>query len=296
MKKLFYLLSLSVVISCTNNKPKNSLVSGKVEKLATDFQFTEGPASDSIGNVYFTDIPANTIFKWTIENKLETYRTNSGGANGLYFDQNQNLFICVADKGEILAIDKNGQKNVIASQFEGKAFNQPNDLWVHPNGGIYFTDPKYGKEAENFPQDGMHVYYISPDFSKLKRVCEDYEKPNGIIGTPDGKTLYITDNKAGKTFKYTIETDGSLTNKELFVNKGCDGMTIDSNGNIYLTPSKKKRVEIYNSQKQLLEYIKLPELPSNVCFGGAEQKDLYITARTSLYRVKMKSKGVRQFQ
>ncbi len=176
--------------------------------------------------------------------------------------------------------------------YVGKRFNQPNDIWPDSKGGVYFTDPRYGGEDSELPQDGMHVYYINPDRTKVTRVCNDLEKPNGLIGTPDGKVLYITDNKAGKTYKYDSQEDGTLVNKTLFVEVGCDGMTIDKAGNIYITTNGEKAVDIYSPSGELIQSIGVPEKPSNVCFGGKNRNQLFITARTSIYRVELNTKGV----
>ena len=302
MKNLILLFFVFTLISCVNknSEKKNQnnaaefegFVINEVEKLAGDFNFTEGPAVDALGNVYFTDIPNNRIFIWTLDNKLDTFNQNSGGANGLYFDEDQNLLACEGRMGQLSSTSPDGEYNVIAMQFEGKGFNQPNDLWPDGKGGIYFTDPKYGEDDSELPQDGMHVYYVNPDHTSIIQVCNDYEKPNGIIGTPDGKILYVTDNGAGITYKYDIQEDGSLTNKTLFVEFGSDGMTIDREGNVYLTTNGKHAVDIFSTAGELIASIEVLERPSNVCFGGKDRNQLYITARTSIYRVELNRVGV----
>lgn len=302
MKNLVFLFIAFLVLSCgnrsgqkdgqdTKSKPV-TFVAGELEKLAGGFSFTEGPAADPGGNVYFTDIPNNMILIWTTDGRLDTFRINSGAANGLYFDKSGNLLACEGGKGRISLTGPEGDYSIIANEFNGNRFNAPNDIWPDGMGGIYFTDPKYGADEDNIPQDGMHVYYIKPDRSSVKRVCDDFEKPNGIIGTPDGEILYITDNQAGKTYKYNINEDGSLANKELFVDLGCDGMTIDIAGNVYLTTNGKNAVDIFSPSGELLKSIAVPEKPSNVCFGGKNRDHLYITARTSLYRIQMDTRGV----
>jgi gluconolactonase len=301
MKNLFItLVTLSLLLSSgsgfsQSNKSKKgkskTIVVGEVEKLAGDFKFTEGPAVDQKGNVYFTDVRNHMILVWTLDNQLDTFRTRSGRANGLYFDKQNNLWVCEGEKGQISSIGPEGEYKVIASKYKKTRFNQPNDIWISPKGGAYFTDPLYGGDDKNIPQDGMHVYYISPDHSTVIRVCSDYEKPNGVIGTVDGKTLYVTDAQGGKTYKYDIKDDGSLSNKTLFVDLGCDGMTVDKRGNVYLTPRGHHSVDIYSPDGEFIKEIHLPERPSNVCFGGPNRKQLYITARTSIYRVETNMKG-----
>lgn len=302
MKNVILLLITFTLISCVNRSSKNeaennenqvkSFQISEVEELSGAFDFTEGPAVDAEGNVYFTNIPQHMILIWTTENQLDTFRVNSGRANGLYFDKDENLLICEGEKGQITSISTDGNYTAIATEYNGKRFNQPNDLWADRKGGVYFTDPKYGDDEGPLPQDGMHVYYITPNYESVIRVIDDLEKPNGLIGTPDGKTLYVTDSQGGKTYKYTIHEDGSLTNKTLFVEVGCDGMTLDKDGNVYLTTNGKQAVDIFSSDGALLESIEIPQQPSNLCFGGKERNELFITARKSIYRVELNAQGV----
>jgi gluconolactonase len=264
----------------------------KVEKLVDGFRFTEGPASDAKGNIFFTDIPRNRIHKWSLDGKLSTFLENSREANGLFFDKTGNLIACEGYGRQLVSFDPQGKITVLANKHEGKRFNSPNDLWIAPNGGIYFTDPRYGSRR-NMEQDGEYVYYLDPDRERLIRVIDDMVRPNGLIGTPDGKLLYVADHSGGKTFVYAINKDGTLSNKKLFAPEGSDGMTIDSQGNVYLTAGA---VVVYNKMGRKIESIEVPESPANVCFGGEDKQTLFITAVTSLYSIKMKVKGVEQMQ
>lgn len=260
----------------------------KVEKLASGFAFTEGPAADAQGNVYFSDIPNNRIHKWSLDGNLLTFRENSGGANGLYFDIKGNLLACEGGGRRLVSIDPRGNVTVLAERYQGKRFNSLNDLWIDSKGGVYFTDPRYGNR-DGMEQDGEHVYYLSPDHKKLIRVIDDMVRPNGLIGTPNGKTLYVTDPGDRKTFAYTINENGTLSNKKLFAPEGSDGMTIDNEGNVYLTAGV---VAVYNKDGRRIEEIEIPERPANVTFGGKDGKTLFVTARTSLYAVRMRVQGV----
>jgi gluconolactonase len=282
-------------LTLAKGKEKSLISNGaKPEKLAGDFAFTEGPACDREGNIFFTDQPNNKIMKWSTDNKLSLFEENYGRANGLYFDNKGNLISCSDEKNEIWSIAPDGKVTVLVKDFEGKKLNGPNDLWISPNGGIYLTDPFYKRpwwNHESSEQDGEHVYYLAPGTSKLIRVVSDLEKPNGIIGTPDGKYLYIADIKGNKTWRYTIGTDGALSGKKLFTELGSDGMTIDNKGNIYLTG---KGVTIFNSHGIQIENIPIPEnWTANVCFGGKDRHLLFVTASKSVYGIKMKVKGVR---
>jgi gluconolactonase len=284
---LMILLVLAAAMGWSDTDTSVVTDGAKVEKLAGGFAFTEGPAADAQGNVYFSDIPNNRILKWSLDGKLSTFRENSGGANGLYFDKDGNLLACEGGGRRLVSIDQKGDVTVLADMYQGKKFNSLNDLWIDPKGGVYFTDPRYGNR-DGMEQDGEHVYYLAPDLKKLIRVIDDMVRPNGLIGTPDGVTLYVTDNGDGKTFAYKIEQDGTLSGKKLFAPEGSDGMTIDNEGNIYLTAGG---VAVYNKNGEKIEEIKIPEGPANVTFGGSDNQTLFITARTSLYSVRMRVKG-----
>lgn len=258
-------------------------------ELADGFEFTEGPAADAQGNVFFTDIRTSRIYKWSVDGQLSTFRSNSGGANGLFFDRDGNLLACEGDNGRLVSIDPQGNVTVLADKYNNKRFNKPNDLWIDPKGGVYFSDPAYQAQVV---QDGEHVYYLTPDRNDVIRVVNDMVRPNGIIGTPDGKVLYVTDHGAKKTYMYDINSDGTLSNKTLFTSIGSDGMTIDDEGNIYLTENS---VLVYDSAGNRIEEISIPERPTNVCFGGTDGHTLFITARSSFHSIRMRVKGVSYF-
>ena len=263
----------------------------KPVKLAGGFKFTEGPAADPDGNIYFTDIPNNRIHKWDVTAKrLTTFLEDSGGANGLYFSKEGDLFACQGDARRVTSfyLEDGAEKELVADQFDGRPFNKPNDLWIHPNEGIFFTDPNYGRKE--LSQDAEHLYYVTPYRDQVFRVDDKLKRPNGIIGSPDGKTLYVADPGAGKTYRYTIEEgeEGALSDKKLFVESGSDGMTLDNRGNLYLTSGS---VKVFNPEGKQIADLKFPERPSNVCFGGKNGKTLYVTARTGFYSLDMKVAG-----
>lgn len=304
--KAIWLMALAglVVLAGCAGEMKNVVKRGaSVEKLAGGFAFTEGPAADAKGNVYFTDIPNNRIHKWSLDGKVTTFMEDSGGANGLFFDKDWNLIVCEGGRRRLVSIEPEGEVTVLADEYKGKKFNSLNDLWVDPKGGVYFTDPRYGNR-DNMEMDGEHVYYLSPGRTRVVRVIDDMVKPNGVIGTPDGKVLYVTDHGGDKTFAYDINVDGRLRNKRLFAAESSDGMTIDERGNIYLTVMGSRTLEsydtgmnpvaVYNSAGERIETIGIPERPSNVCFGGKDGKTLFITAQKSLYSVRMRVRGVKQ--
>ena len=298
MKKnlLFYLITC---ISMSVSAQSNIIAEGAtLVMLADGFRFTEGPAVDSHGNIYFTDQPNDRILKWSIDDeKLSVFLENTGRANGLYFDREGNLLSCSDMDNELWKFDMNGNHVVLITDFEGKKLNGPNDLWIHPNGGIYFTDPLYKRDYwtrnPEIQQSGEYVYYFSPDTKKLIPADKDLVKPNGIIGTPDGKHLYVADISARKTYVYDIQPDATLTNKRLFTEMGSDGMTIDSEGNIYLTG---RGVTVFNPKGEQIAQIPVEGgWTANVCFGGKDLKTLFITATERLYSLKMNVSGVRNF-
>lgn len=265
----------------------------KIKKLADGFLFTEGPASDAKGDVYFTDQPNDRIMIWSVSGKLSTFMQPCGRSNGMSFDKEGNLWTCADEKNELWCIASDKSVKVIPSLYQGKPLNGPNDLWIDQNGGVYFTDPFYKRDWWDHtakPQDCQGVYYLSPDHKTIVRLIDDLVQPNGIVGTPDGKTLFIADIGGNKTWLYTINKDGSLGNKKVFCEMGSDGMTIDVKGNIYLTG---KGVTIFDKNGIRIGNISVPETwTANVCFGGKDLKSLFITASKSLYRIHTQIKGV----
>jgi len=264
----------------------------KLEKLSGDFEFTEGPTADKDGNVFFTDQPNNRIMKWSVDGKLSEFLKPAGRANGMFFDAHGNLIACADEKAELWSITPDGKHTVLAHEYDGKIINSSNDVWVRPDQALYFTDPFYKREWWDYdkpPQGTEQVYFLSADRKTLKRVTTDLAQPNGIIGTPDGKTLFVADIKAGKTYAYDIQPDGTLTNKRLRCELGSDGMTLDAEGNLYLTG---KGVTVFDKNGKKLEQIAVPEnWTANVCFGGKDHQTLFITASKGLYSIQMRVKG-----
>lgn len=262
----------------------------EVTKVTAGFFFVEGPADDGDGNLYFTDIPNGRINIWTADGELETFVAKSGRANGLMFDAAGNLIACEMGNARVTSIDPEGNVTVLADQFAGAPFNSPNDVWIDPAGGIYFTDPNYSRNRE-LPQDGEHVYYIRPDRSEVVRVVDDLVRPNGVIGTPDGKTLYIADHGDGRTFAYDIGEGGALAGRREFAPQRSDGVTMDEHGNIYLTSDV---VTVYSPAGEALGTIETPLTPANLTIGGPDGMTLFITARTTLFSLQMQVHGTKR--
>jgi len=264
-----------------------------LQKLWTEGSFTEGPACDDKGNVFFTDQPNDRILKVSIDGNISLHMKPCGRANGLSFDHHGNLWACADEKNELWRITPGSNVTVVVKEYKGKLLNGPNDIWFRPDDGLYFTDPYYKRSYWNRgpkEQDVEGVYYLPPNHKTVTRVIDDLKQPNGIIGTPDGKTLYVADIGASKTYSYTIQKDGSLADKKLICEMGSDGMTIDDQGNIYLTG---KGVTVFDSSGNKIEQIPIAEpWTANVCFGGKDRQTLFITASKCLYSLRMKVKGV----
>ncbi len=267
----------------------------KLQKVASEFLFTEGPASDKKGDIYFTDQPNDRIMKWSATTgKITTYMKPCGRSNGLCFDAKGNLWACADEKNEMWKIGPGKKVTVVLGKYDGKLLNGPNDIWLRPDGNFYFSDPFYKRDYwKRGPQEqDVHaVYYFDTSTHKLTRVIGDFQQPNGLIGSPDGKTLYVADIDANKSYAYDIQPDGSLTNKRLFCELGSDGMTIDSEGNVYLTG--KAGVTVFDKTGKQIEQIPIAEdWTANICFGGKDMHTLFITASKSVYTMRMRVKGV----
>lgn len=265
----------------------------ELQLVSSQFSFTEGPASDAFGNVYFTDQPNDKIYVWNWKtNQIEEFLDKTGRANGTFFDQKGNLLTCSDENGEIWMINEEGVAEVLTTNFEGKRLNGPNDLWVDENSGIYFTDPLYVRDYwKNFKQEiqEKNLYYRNSD-GKITKL-DTFTQPNGIVGSQKFKKMYVSDIDANKTYVYDIQGDGKLINKKLFCNLGSDGMTLDNKGNLYLTG---KGVTVFNKNGVQIHHISVPEnWTANVTFGGENSSTLFITASKSVYTLRMNVSGIK---
>ncbi len=288
--------------------------------------FTEGATCAPNGDVYFVEQDSSKIMRWDVaEKKLSVFMHPSGYSNGMCFDNTGNLIACADERDELWSIsiketesvpypqplnpavgDKPKEGNitlpkhtVLLKDYQGKLLGGPNDVWVRPDGGMYLTDPYYRRNwwaPDRQQQLPKSVYFFSPDHKTLTRVIDDFNTPNGIVGTGDGKTLYVADIGAGQTFAYDIQKDGTLTNKKLICPFGSDGMTLDDHGNLYLSnggrgPNGAGVTVVDTKTGQQIGFISVPEQPANMCFGGKDRSTLYMTARTGFYAIPTKVKG-----
>jgi len=272
----------------------------KLEKLWSEGSFTEGPVASPDGAILFSDI-GNRIMSFDPLSGLTTvFRDPSGRANGLKFDSKKRLIACEgANTGggrRVSITEPDGTVKALAESWMGKKFNSPNDLAIDAKGRIYFTDPRYvGTEKREIDTDS--VYRIDPD-GKLFQVLNDVSKPNGLVFSPDGKTLYLAQHdpdpaKGRQLLAFPVNEDGTLGKKkelhDFKTERGIDGMTVAKDGTVVATAGSKEKAGIYffDPEGKLLGIVSTPEDPSNCCFAGPGSKVLYITAGKSLYRVEL---------
>jgi len=255
------------------------------ERIATGFQFTEGPVWHPDGFVLFSDVQGNRIVRWTGPDETETFRQPSGNSNGLTFDQQGRLVACEHLNRRISRAELTGKVVTLASRYEGKRLNSPNDLAIKSDGSIYFTDPPYGISGgqQELPFNG--VFRISPG-GDLMLLATDFDRPNGLAFSLDEEKLYIADTTRGHIRVFNVQPDGILDGGEQFVQvPNPDGMKVDSKGKLYV--ASRNGVVVFNAGGETIGTIVLPEQPANCCFGDADGKTLFVTARTSLYRVRV---------
>ncbi len=241
--------------------------------------FFEGPAWDGTGAVFFSDRPNNRIYQWSDVSGLSVWMTNAGGPNGTFMAANGDLLVCQQGLKRIARINMLKQVTPVVDNFTGTAFNSCNDLWEAPNGGIYFTDPRWSP-------DGGFVYYVAPLSTQAVRLATtNVMQPNGIIGTQDGRTLYINDDAGQKVYRYDILPDGTVSNGTVFATVGRDGTTMDDQGNIYPCNWQASRINVFNEDGVQIDFVSLPYQCWNVTRYGAQLDKLFITAGQNPSRI-----------
>ncbi len=280
MARLFQqtLIIVSVlVLGCLGCKKEDVKTENQTElvSLVSGLLFAEGPAYYN-GNLFFSDIEASKIYKWSETAGVSLFRQNTGRANDLYFNSQGNLYVCEGGNKRIVAIDANQNVTVITDSYGDKPYNEPNDIWVSPTGNVYFTDPVF---TGTLTQDGQNVYCVLASTGKVIKVISDLVKPNGIIGNTAGSMLYVADFGASKIYQYSITSNGSLENKLLFADIQADGLTIDNDGNVY---TASKEVMKYSTKGVFLESYPVTGTITNLCFVNTTKK-LFITTHTQLF-------------
>jgi len=295
--------NLTKLIAQTENREKKNTVqdilddSAKLEKVAGDFQFIEGPIWHPDGFLLFSDIPANIIYKFASNQQVEVFRHPSGKANGNTLDKENRLLTAEHENRRVSRTEKDGKIITLADRYEGKRLNSPNDLVVKSDGSIYFTDPSYGISKEQQELGFYGVYRLASD-GKLTLLVKDLVLPNGIAFSPDEQKLYVNNSEARYIAVYDVKPDGTVTNERLFADlkdasQGGvpDGLKVDLEGNVYSTGPG--GVWIFSPDGKLLGKISVPETATNLAWGESDRKTLYITGSTSLYRIRLKIAGVR---
>lgn len=252
-----------------------------VTEIATGYALIGGLAAGQDGQVYFSDVPSDSILMRLADGTTGTWLEDSGGANGLHFFGGQ-VFAAQGVRRQVVTIDAGKAVTSLSYQHAGKRFNAPDDLWIDDEGGVYFTDPRAGAEGE-------HVFYIAPGVAEARPVAQDFTRPNGIVGTPNGRSLYVADDDGGTVFKFNIAASGRLVDRMKFCPEGSDGMCLDEKGNLYLT--WKMGVQVYAPDGSKLGTIPMPVDPTDVCFGGPTRSTLFISGGGKLHSLAMAVRG-----
>jgi len=273
------------------------------QQLGNGYKFTEGCTSDDKGNVYFVDQDNNRIHLWNAaDNKISIFMEPTNYSNGMCLDNDGNLIACADGKNELWKISIPDKKvTVLLKDYQGKLLNGPNDVFVIPagplKGDMYITDPLFarrwwaGFRTNDSQQPGQYVFYVSADGKTIKPVITDMRTPNGIIGTPDGKTLYASDFYGNATNTYTINPDGTLSDKKKFNDVGSDGMTIDSDGNIYTTNGNTRQgLQVWDKNGKMVDQFNVG--CANVCIGGKDLNTLFVCTQNAVWGLKLKTKRV----
>lgn len=268
-----------------------------INKLADVLKFTEGPVWNSDGYyLLFSDIPENTIYKWSLDGKLEPFRTPSNNANGLTYDQEGNLIIAEHSGRKIGKLSPSGDYQPLVESYNGIRFNSPNDVIVDSKGGILFTDPPYGRDKEasdTLGFNGVFRHYKG----KTTLIADDLYRPNGLALSPDERTLYVANSGSPKKYmKYPVSKGGKVGKGRLFFDASSlegpgnpDGIKTDTEGNLYATGPG--GVLVFSADGRHLGTISFPESPANIAFGGHDMKTLFVTARTGLYSIQVNIPG-----
>ncbi len=264
------------------------LTGSDLQKLAGGFQFTEGPMWHPDGFLIFSDIPGDTIFALK-EGKAEVYRKPSGNSNGLTFDSADRLVACEHGNRRVSVTQADGTVAEAATHYDGKRLNSPNDVVAKADGSVYFTDPPYGVRPADRELDFAGVYRISPD-GEITLLVDDFVKPNGLCFSPDESLLYIADTDGNSVRAFDVQGDGTLANGRTLIKfeppaeLRPDGMKVDTEGNLFVAGAG--GVEVFGPDGEHLQTIEVPDRPSNLAFGDADGRTLYITARSSVYSIR----------
>ena len=274
--------------------------STQAERLATGFEFTEGPLWHPDGHLLFVDIRRSLIFRLAPGGQPEVFRENSGGANGLTFDLQGRLIMCEGENRRVTRREADGTITPLAERWEGKRLSRPNDVVCRSDGSVYFTNPAGRMEASDREIDFTGVHRVAPDGAVSAVVSDtDMAFPNGLAFSPDEQILYVANTREPpKINAYDVRPDGSVANGRVFADMASDepdgvpdGMKVDTEGRVYCTGPG--GCWVFDHQGNHLGIIRLPEIPANCAWGGPDHRTMYFTARTSVYSMRMKTQGTR---
>ena len=300
------MILLSIFIGCSSESGNEAesqseslssvLLEGEEPEIVTGpHEFTEGPYWHPDGYLLFSDIPSNRVYRWSETEGLDVYIEPSGNSNGIEADIDGSILLA-QHAGRVSRLTSDGDLTVIADSYEGQRLNSPNDIAVHSNGTIYFTDPPFGVSDENRELDFSGVYMISPD-GELSVVYDKFDYPNGIVFSADESRLYVSNSGTGTIMKFNVASDGTINSPEEFANIGAmgsgmgaaDGMEIDQAGNLYTTGPQ--GLIIFDENGNQLHLIEFDEQITNVGWGGEELNHLFITGSDHVYRYTMNATG-----
>jgi gluconolactonase len=263
----------------------------RIDKVAAGYAFAEGPAWSPSGFLIFSDIPNNKLLQFTPGQPANVFRENSNGATGNRFDAQGRLYSCETHSRRVTRTDKKGKVEILAERWQGKRLNAPNDLAIRKDGDIYFTDPAFGNQQDTRELDFFGVYHISRK-GDLEVVAKPKGRPNGIALSPDGRMLYVSNSDEKNVRAYDLNKNGEASNERTLISgmEGVpDGICVDEKGDLYVAAN---HVQVYSPEGKPIGMIQTEETPSNCSFGDPDLGSLYITARTSVYRVRLDVKGV----
>ncbi len=288
--RMYYILILflfNFLFSFTQSPvPENATV----EKIAFGFNFVEGPVwKDDVG-LLFSDIPANIIYQWTPESGVSVYLEPSGNSNGLAFDLENRLIMAQHGKRQVARLEPNGTETPLATHYDGKKLNSPNDLAIKSDGSIFFTDPPYGLNDQGGTSElGYNGIFRLNNNSQVQLLDKSLYRPNGIAFSPNESLLYVTDSESRTIYMWDVIDDTTIANKRQFAimdaNGYADGMKVDENGNLFI--SGPIGIWVYAPNGTLFETISVPGQTSNCNFGDEDRKTLYITSGDAIYRLRL---------